>query len=615
MDYNKAILDSVETLRSLLSQYSTKAVIDWCSAHNLNWANTDSIYDDLISPAKQKSFLISLLLATPEPAKEIEVDEGKWKEIIELLNQAFRAYQFIFWPSQEESKELSDEWRRVRDVMMPVFLHYFNTGLLATIEQVRERTNLYLAQFEEMINNEFGISVSDALHIADWIGRRSQTLLQSLSEIAIQGRELRLAFLDDAKQRGLSLDDLSDVVQASEYPAVAVEYHRLMDQFSTINLNILRKQFPAQGQIFWDMFTISRGTGDIQYPTDASIYDKRPLILLDENNAGCPSINALYNAILFGFEDFLSESKFQGRYYDFRAKALEQEICKSFQSIIGDGAGFYSNVFETSENQFEHDLIIKHNDVLLIIESKATPPKEPFRDPEKAFVRLSRAFNSDTGIQGAYNQAMRLWQCWNEGEAIELYNEGGTLIRSIDPTEIKKAYCICATRDDFGALATNLSLLLKKDSTEPFPWVVNVFDLQTLAEAWLYFKWGPNEFYDFLDGRLKVHGTVFTTDEMVMAGFYIAHGRLDELLKYGADLIPLNDDYSSVFDKIYRNIYQGGPPVERSISKPFAMDLRESLIADQPVEVVLPSTKSQKQGRNERCACGSGKKYKRCCGL
>ena len=40
----------------------------------------------------------------------------------------------------------------------------------------------------------------------------------------------------------------------------------------------------------------------------------------------------------------------------------------------------------------------------------------------------------------------------------------------------------------------------------------------------------------------------------------------------------------------------------------------EQFIANDGKETIKTSKKSDKVGRNEPCSCGSGKKYKNCCG-
>ena len=78
---------------------------------------------------------------------------------------------------------LSDEWKHIREVAMPAFLHYFNTGLIANPEQVRARITAYLIPFDEAFLGAGLISASDALRIADWVGARLERALVDLNTV------------------------------------------------------------------------------------------------------------------------------------------------------------------------------------------------------------------------------------------------------------------------------------------------------------------------------------------------------------------------------------------------------------------------------------------------
>lgn len=177
---------------------------------------------------------------------------------------------------------------------------------------------------------------------------------------------------------------------------------------------------------------------------------------------------------------------------------------------------------------------------------------------------------------------------------------------------------ICVTRDDLGPLAVDLSLLLEKEVQDSYPWAVNIFDLEHLLDAWSYFNWPPDKLCEYLDTRLKLHGKVFSTDELQIAGFFIIHGGLHHVLSQGTDRIFLTPDYADIFDKIYF-AKRGGEEVVYAPTEPRFFDPRKMLstaINERiTTERTAPSINPDiKQGRNEQCACGSGRKYKRCCG-
>jgi antitoxin (DNA-binding transcriptional repressor) of toxin-antitoxin stability system len=279
-------------------------------------------------------------------------------------------------------------------------------------------------------------------------------------------------------------------------------------------------------------------------------------------------------------------------------------------------AGVWSEVFETPDSQYEHDVIAVDEGLCIVAEAKAAPPVEPFRDPDKAFVRLRDAFRADTGIQKAYQQANRVVRRLKAGDTVPLYDAGGREVARLSPDQSRLTIAICVTRDNFGPLATNLALLLEKDQADSYPWAVNIIDLSNLAEAWSYFGWGPAELRRFLEQRILLHGKVFSDDELDYAGYFMRHGSFESAIQARADLLQLNPDYSSLFDEIYRHLHLGGPPVDLKQSEPVLMDLKRSLKSGQPVfvEVGGEPVPQKKTGRNEPCPCGSGKKYKRCCG-
>lgn len=165
----------------------------------------------------------------------------------------------------------------------------------------------------------------------------------------------------------------------------------------------------------------------------------------------------------------------------------------------------------------------------------------------------------------------------------------------------------CVTRDDFGPLATDLSMLLRKEPEDAFPWAVNIMDLSTDR------KWGSLELRRYLEQRVKLHGRVLSWYEIDDVGFFIEHGGFANVGREEKRIYLLDPNYSDVLDNIYYHRSCGGPAVEIEQKKPILIDFRGSLAEDQLV--CIESIKRRiKVGRNQRCPCGSGKKYKKCCG-
>ncbi|MFZ5557228.1 MAG: YecA family protein [Pseudomonadota bacterium] len=465
---------------------------------------------------------------------------------------------------------------------MLAFLHYFNSGLLASVPQISERIRIYLGPFEAELKEAIGIGAITALEICD---RISGYLQEALDQLHDSGDSEQV--LVSMKEKGL------------------------------IPLRRLQADYPDLADAFWKQFSVRRGCGpNIKYPTEQSVSRVRPLIKVNDTDAFCPSVNDLYTAILIVGEAALLGSPARDRFLRARDKALEQEARIIISAFLRPTASVWCEVYETPDSQFEHDIVVVDDDLCLVIEAKAAPPVEPFRDPDRAFVRLRDAFRADRGIQKAHDQANRVISKLRAGHAVPLYDVRGREIACLEPDKFELSVGICVTRDDFGALATNLTLLLERDAADSYPWVVNILDLQNLAEAWSYFRLGTAEFRKYLDQRVALHGKVLSDDELDYAGYFLKHGDFRALLDVKADLVQLDPHYSGIFDEVYRHLHLGEPHVTLDQTEPVLTDLKASLIQGRPAFVGgnRKASSPRKVGRNDPCPCGSGNKYKRCCG-
>src|SRR6185369_2736272 len=121
--------------------------------------------------------------STQEPESPEPYLQTDWKKTADLLNIAFGAYLDLFWPNDEEVDDLSQEWKRVREVAMPAFIQYFNTGLIANPDQVRARILNYLGPFGNLFVDAGIITPLDALRVADWIGGRLERGLGAFNAV------------------------------------------------------------------------------------------------------------------------------------------------------------------------------------------------------------------------------------------------------------------------------------------------------------------------------------------------------------------------------------------------------------------------------------------------
>ena len=135
-DLHDHLIRNTEELRDLLRRSSTESIVGMCAAFCFGRLISDNEGQKLISPGRQPNFLLGLMLSTNEPEKPDQFGKEEWEKAENFLNEIFSTYARMFWPKPEEVDSLTESWKQAREIAMPAFLHYFNTGLLASVEQV-----------------------------------------------------------------------------------------------------------------------------------------------------------------------------------------------------------------------------------------------------------------------------------------------------------------------------------------------------------------------------------------------------------------------------------------------------------------------------------------------
>lgn len=612
---HKSLRDSTERLRAILSACSTEFIALRC-ARLFSQRRTPDL--ELMSPQRQITFLLGLMLTSREPDESTELQENDWRECLRLLEVTFQSYAKMYFPSAEETKRINDEWLKVRDVAAHSFLLYFNSGLLASTPQVKDRLRLYVVPFDDAVKEHFGIGASEMLLVADAVATMIQQQWDGLKDAKEEEQLNRQEFLDKAQQEGWDVQRMRKETTDSAYGRSAHNLIGSLNSLHKIRLPDLESILePKIARGFWRIFTARRGEGaPLTYPTEANVADDKSLYLLNRDEAVAPSVQGMYTSALSVVERHLANSDTRDNYFAHRDITLEDHCVRLCGKFYDSDAQVVRSVFETPDRQNEHDLIVRWRDSVFVIEAKASPPREPLRDPDRAYIRIRDDFRSDTGIQKAYDQARRIERQFQSGKPVILYDRSGQPVLEFSTKTVNRVYCICVTRDDYGMLATDLSLLLQKDPGAAFPWAVNILDLENIINAWLYFGWGPEKLRDYLDLREKLHGRAVADDELDIAGCYIMHGSLRWLVGDDEKRILLDASYSLIFDDIFYAT-RGGKPVVITPKPPAILNVGDEiakLTASSSSETVGTSLRSHKPGRNDPCICGSGKKYKRCCG-
>lgn len=560
---------NTRVLRESLHDCSTESVVKFLFQERLRFPMD---HPALRSPAKQINFALAVLLASPEPRDPSEFDRSRWEPITTALESLFSVYLHADPSDHLADLGSSTEAEKKLFVTKSMFSTYFNEITLATFHQRLDFIAEYLARFDDELERDMGIAASDACKVAIWICEKVGSNLEALSPGATEGFA------------GASIVLRTELVQ----------------------------QFEAVGEAYWDAFVSRRGAApEINYPTEMSIVESKPLVALSFDKATCYNLHTLFNAIMMQGERFLLTGSEKSKYEEHRAKTLETQTQVAISIILGEGTTARTQVFDRDRN--EHDLVAYNNDICLFVESKSSPPGEPFRDIDRAYSRIEQDFRSESGIQGGFLQAVKLFDILKSETQLTLYDKDQIELEQLGVDLVDRAFPAVITKDNFGMLATRLSLLLTKDSGQPYPFVTNILDLQNIAMIWHHYGWGPKQFRAYLEQRSQLHAKVFADDEMDFVGAFVQHCGLHFWLNAPVANLVLSSSYSQIVDEIDAVVNLGAKPKKINPVHPAAMSPPS---VENPAGGLVSGLPSGpiKIGRNRECPCDSTVKFKRCHG-
>lgn len=532
----------LEPLINLIAFEMSTQVVD-------NKGDFESILEktNLMSPYRQYLYLINLLLSR-ETDGSSEYSIKQFNKIKKLLDQVTLSYTSKFFPSsQQELSMWSDEKKHINEVVMAVFMDYFNTSDLRYHEQVCDRIKKLYSKYDNEINKEFSNNTSELIEIVEYIEITLQKQFDLVTESTeILNKKMEKAYELESKgvpvieMQTFLVDDLSnfDVMTKNMFK---IFIDKLIEKFG---------ENKVKG--FLDKFSMFIEQKDFNYFTDQNDFVNRPIIYRDGSDYFIvPIFRQLINAIeeqLYQFCNLKFGSKFT-RHRDMQA---EERTLAIFDTLFDSKCNIYTSVFETDDSHNEHDILIAHEDNYLICEVKARRVREPFRDPEKAYKRILQDFKSESGIQHAYNQALGLKKHILKEEQCKLYDKSGKLILEIEKKNINNIYCICITDSNFSILATRLDLLLEKEVDEPYPFATSIDNLESLVTTFKFLGKDFHDFYNYLTQRSYYHEKFHATDELEIAGAFLYNDGLDKIEGIeSADKLFLTADNADIFDQVY----------------------------------------------------------------
>ena len=545
--YNE-LESKIDNLKEIISKVNT---IDILLAINHETLIVRENYQErvgLTSPFSQFQYLYGLAVSTEKIPDIVPLNDEIWREIKKLLNQIFFEYANLFFPKERKSIEnINMKLLEEREISMSAFIEYFNNFMLCYVEQIVDRIKRWFKKYDNLIKIETNCSVDDFLDFYGFIVNSTQ-------------KKWKLLY----KQRG-NIDEiyreLNEKLYLSEFDCFLKtitlyrnleRLEREFDKLCEIIICKIKKRFGEEKTIaFLNLFTISENNQNFRYYTEENPVSTHPIFKI--NNQSLLNLNNrfLMNAIYILLNNILEKSTEKGKFFKTRSIESENKTLSIFKDLFKDRADYFQNIFEEQNKQFEHDILINFEKIIFIIEVKSGTKREPFRDPKKAFKRINDDFNRENGIQKAFEQALHLKNRILNNKKTILFDKRGNVATEILRDSIDEIYIICVTRESFGFIATNLSLLLAKPDEEKYPWCVNLFDLENIIDGFCYKKLKPEDFIYYLKKRSELHKVIYAIDELDIAGYFLCYGDFKDIESKRANRIYLSPTYCDIFDKIY----------------------------------------------------------------
>lgn len=534
--------EKIKALKKKLEKYSTREILGWIGIKFLTFADNPkeaaenaNIFNktNLISPQKQYVYLAGLLMSTQDKSDGSGANNSnEYKD----LEEEIQNITFEYIKGFITDKALSDRnTLEKNEVSLAAFTSYFDTAPMRYPEQTIKLIRLLFDPFDNELIQITGLSVADYIEFYTFI---KDTLQNEVDQL----------FNDD-----LQIKESDYIFPNENLKAKLMKVYRLLNLMFTVEARDVQKHFGEEkGRKLLDEFGLYRRERDFLYYNGDNPFSDKPLCWIDQKTLFVVNPQFLLNAICDHLTRILEnpQNNFANKYRKSKGEIVEKQFLEYFKKIFGDSAYYHKNVCEERGTN-EHDLVIEYDDYILIAEVKSSKVREPFFNPEKAYQRVYDNFYSKNGIGGAYSQAMALKKLMEGKNKITLYENK---IFKFEITELKKKKIlpIVLTLNQFGELAVNTSVILKKDPDEPYPWVCNLHDFDNLIVMMNYLRKKSSDFIGYITWRIRYHQNFIANDELDIAEQYFIGNKevIENIKKNKVFFIPTGSK-PDLIDKIY----------------------------------------------------------------
>lgn len=587
----------IKGLKERLQYIGTRDLLGMIGTHFLTFANDakgiaeqSDIFSKtkLMSPQKQYTYLAGLLMSTHDKSNGRIIQEDDW-EIYGELEDAVQeiTFEYINAFLNIDPKAATEDIKK-NLVSMEAFISYFDMGILRYPEQTINLIRTLYGGFDLELEHISGLTTGDFIAFYELVYDTFEEAMNA-SAYAVGGLK---EFLSSFNPYAVDIEQEYERFLSFVQGETRKKLQNAMNNLNCIKtISVLERFGKEKGRRLLDTFGLYRQEYDFTYYNSTNPFAEKPLCWLDEGETLYivhPQflLNAIYNYITDVLER--PNNSFAEKYKKIKADVVEHQFLELLKRIFGEQAKYHTSVCEERGTK-EHDIVVEFENYILLIEVKASKVREPFFNPEKGYVRVKDHFDSDTGIGGAYKQAIVLKRYIENKNCVVLY-ENKCKKFEIKDVSNKIVLPIVFTLNQFGGIAVNTSKLLEKDEDQPYPWVCNLHDFENIIDILSYLKKTSDDFIEYIVWRSQNHSRILSSDELDIIEGYFLDNKIRKANGESFLFFPPNGP--SLIDKIYFDNH--GIPYDFPIMN-------------------APVTKWPKVGRNDPCPCGSQKKYKKCC--
>ncbi|WP_342305009.1 SEC-C domain-containing protein [Methanolobus sp. ZRKC5] len=341
-------------------------------------------------------------------------------------------------------------------------------------------------------------------------------------------------------------------------------------------------------------------------PLGKSEIDFKPIISID-GDYYCFLTPHLIRNVISIIESLFSTKEFS-KYTEIKSKYFEQKSLELLSNVLPNATihkSLYYPFYEDEKEKWpEIDGIISYEDSLLLVEIKAKNKRSIAG--RKDILTISKG-DFKKNITEAFDQSKRALEYISSSEEVSFYdsnNKNKKEVLKLKKENYSNIFLVNITLEAFQDLSTSLNTVKLWDakllSGNHYPFAVSIYDLMIITEL----LENSDDFIKYLIERnnLELNQEISSLDEIDFLGYFLEHSTLSKTSDLPKSDITLLNGYSSNIEKYYSYLQGEIEYAEKPVRK------------KTQTEIIREKLESGFLSKNNRCWCGSNKKYKHCCG-